>query len=109
MNDKENKTKTTNLKPLINSIDFEPDYMDRLFKEDEIYRKALSTIKIFCDKNGIGRNSILINEDILVIIARKMTNPKIKEDNRLGLSAIQRALLEMHKDNKQKILKLDLT
>ncbi len=102
-----NKDKKTKLKPLSDSIDFEPDYMDRLFKEDEIYRKALSTIKVFCDKNGIGRNGIIINEQILLKIARKMTNPKIKEDSRLSLSGVQRAILDIH-NNKQKVLKLNL-
>mgnify|MGYP000364059228 CR=1 FL=1 len=104
---KENKTKT-NLKPLIDSIDFEPEYAELMFKEDALFKTALTVLKVFCDKNSINRNSMKVNNEILVKIARKMTNQKIKEDNRLGLSACQRALLDIHKDKKRKVINLDL-
>lgn len=103
-----NKDRKTKLKQLSDSIDFSPEYVELMFKEDALFKKAVSTINIFCDKNGIGRNNMIINKQLIEKIGRKMTNLKVKEENRLSLSAIQRSLLDLKLNPKNKVLKLDL-
>ncbi|MEY8200329.1 MAG: hypothetical protein RPS47_13895 [Colwellia sp.] len=103
-----NKDKKTKLKPLSDSIDFEPEYVELMLEEDALFKQALKQIKMFCGKQGIGMNSEIINEVLIKKIARNMSNLKIKQENRLTLSSVQRSLLDIKLNPKKKVIALDL-
>lgn len=96
------------LKPISECIDFEPSYVLEMFDENALFVENLEKVRMFCGKQGINTNSIIINENLLKKIARKMSDTKVKKESRLTLSAVQMALLEFKKNSKQKVLHLNL-
>lgn len=104
-NIKENKT--SKLKPLEDCIDFEPEYLKEDIDYSFKFYKSVADIKQFCDKKGIKRGNLRINDDLINKLARKVNDLKVNADSRLALSTVKSKLLDFS-ESKDKTINLDL-
>lgn len=105
---KDNKeNKKSKLKPLEDCINFEPEYLKEDIDYSFKFYKSVADIKQFCDKNGIKRGNLKINDELINKLARKMNDIKVDEGSRLALSAVKSKLLDFSESN-DKTINLDL-